>query len=530
MLIQVFICNGQSGIHQLRTANTWGEFLYRHEINNSNTSPVIIAVIDDGFNLDHESVVPFVFRNKKENPFNNKDDDQNGYLNDFQGYDISDSDNNVSPPLENKDKYNHGTFITGTISNYLKEIFGENAHDFIKILPVKVVSDSGDPNRILDGYKGIKYAHTIGADIIVCAWNGGSITSEESKMVQDAYEQGITILSSAGNAYSELAQPPASLQNVISVAALDTVGRKMSNSNYGSFVDLCAPGEVWASPHWSSDTSYFEGKGTSLAVALVAAVAAAMKNQNPNLSPLDIRSILKNSAKQLKSISPRYRGKLGSGFLNPKKAIEMSIQPALQQDEFNSILPEGLIYVESEVKHEQFEFEIVPYGEFYRTSFKMEYLEPFDSDVKIEVLKNDELIESWEPLSLITVQHIEDTGLDVRIQSSLEPAKLLLSYESELLDSTNYYCSELENPEEVRTITDESGELNYVNNTNCKWLIKAPPNHRISFEFSEFDTEAKTDFVHLFDGDKALQTTMIAKFSGPNIPPQITSRTNQVLV
>ena len=61
--------------------------------------PVVIAVIDDGFNIDHEVIKPFVYKNKLDPPFNTVDDDNNGYFNDFQGYDISDGDGIVMPCL-----------------------------------------------------------------------------------------------------------------------------------------------------------------------------------------------------------------------------------------------------------------------------------------------------------------------------------------------------------------------------------------------------------------------------------------------
>ena len=64
----------------------------------------------------------------------------------------------------------------------------------------------------------------------------------------------------------------------------------------------------------------------------------------------------------------------------------------------------------------------------------------------------------------------------------------------------------------------------------CKWQITVDEGKRIEFSFSRFDTQAKVDFVYLFDGTTASPSNMIAKFSGKNIPPSVTSRTNKVLV
>ena len=76
---------------------------------------------------------------------------------------------------------------------------------------------------------------------------------------------------------------------------------------------------------------------------------------------------------------------------------------------------------------------------------------------------------------------------------------------------------------------DGSGTKNYALNSDCKWLITAPAGKVIEIKFTEFDTEAKTDLVYFFNGAGTHEKIM-AIFSGPNIPPELTTWKNQVLV
>ena len=80
------------------------------------------------------------------------------------------------------------------------------------------------------------------------------------------------------------------------------------------------------------------------------------------------------------------------------------------------------------------------------------------------------------------------------------------------------------------TLADGSGSEHYSAFTDCRWLITAPEGKVIHFQFDEFDTEARTDSIYFFNGSRTLQEELMAVFTGRNIPPELTTWSNQVLV
>ena len=105
----------------------------------------------------------------------------------------------------------------------------------------------------------------------------------------------------------------------------------------------------------------------------------------------------------------------------------------------------------------------------------------------------------------------------------------LLEYRAELIDYAGLYCKETVYLHEEGTFEDGSGPNDYSINSDCKWLITAPEGKVINIRFTEFDTEAKTDFVYFFNGSGTHEDIM-AVFSGTEIPPELTSWNNRVLV
>src|ERR1039457_5698744 len=108
---------------------------------------VKVAVVDDGFRLSHKNLRDFIYTNEKEIPENFQDDDGNGYIDDVHGWDISDNDNDVSVPKGKENKYYHGTYIAGIITAVFKKCYGDEASRYLKIIPVKVLSDHADNTR-----------------------------------------------------------------------------------------------------------------------------------------------------------------------------------------------------------------------------------------------------------------------------------------------------------------------------------------------------------------------------------------------
>ena len=285
----------------------------------SGKKKIVIAIVDDGVRISHKDIKGFIWKNPKEIPNNNVDDDGNGCRDDVGGWDVSDKDNDVRPPGNRLKVFYHGTHLAGIVTQISKAAYGDGAADFIEIMPVKCLADRAGKTYLKDGYKGIEYAIKAGADIIICAWGVGHISPDESEILEKAHKKGILIVASAGT-FGGPEQYPAAGEGVLAVAALGPEGKKIEKSNYGAFVDMAAPGTNILSAGVLSDTDYDTREGSSMATAIVASAAAIIKLQHPDYSGEMITACLKNSAQGIDVINPEYNVQLGAGKLDIKGA------------------------------------------------------------------------------------------------------------------------------------------------------------------------------------------------------------------
>ena len=204
---------------------------------------VVIAVIDSGIAYNHPDFADNIWTNTAEingEPF--VDDDNNGYVDDFYGWDFIDDD---GYPL---DLNRHGTYVAGIIAAQ-----GNNAEGVTgvmwdaKLMPVRFLGLSGS-GTTFTAIAAIKYAYDNGARIINCSWGGGEY-SQALKDTIDQYAQHALFIFAAGNNGMDLdTHPvyPASFNspNIISVAATDNLDKLASYSDYGATsVDIAAPGD-----------------------------------------------------------------------------------------------------------------------------------------------------------------------------------------------------------------------------------------------------------------------------------------------
>lgn len=252
------------------------------------TKTVQIAVIDSGIDLSHPQIRKSLFINKGETGIdkngndkstNNIDDDNNGFVDDVSGWDFVDFDNQVT------DSNGHGTHIAGIILG-LKDSKSK-AEKNIQILPLKYYrqGESGALN-LIRSIAALKYAIDMEVDIINYSGGGISPDPHERRLIQQAQQKGIIIVSAAGNYGKNLKEQkfyPASygFKNIIAVSALSGKGRIMNESNYGSEVDLIAIGEnVFSTlPHGR----FGQMSGTSQATANVTRSLAKLLKTKPSL-------------------------------------------------------------------------------------------------------------------------------------------------------------------------------------------------------------------------------------------------------
>src|SRR5207244_11043468 len=110
--------------------------------------------------------------------------------------------------------------------------------------------------------------------------------------VDYAWSKGALIVAAAGNGGTSSLDYPARLPNVVSVAAIDETGRKASFSNFGSGLDLAAPGTTIFTLGGGTNSQLHTLQGTSFAAPFASAAAALLLSVDSNLPYVDLRDIL----------------------------------------------------------------------------------------------------------------------------------------------------------------------------------------------------------------------------------------------
>jgi hypothetical protein len=495
---------------------------------------IVIAIVDDGVRITHQDLKGFIWTNPKEIPNNAIDDDGNGYVDDIHGWDVADNRNVVTPPQGRAKDFYHGTHLAGVIAQIARSAYGDAAPDFVKIMPVKSLSNRADKTYLKHGYKGIEYAIKAGADIILCAWGVGHISPEESLILEEAQKKGILVVASAGNFPEEREQFPAAHQSVLAVGSLDQNSQKMRNSAYGGFLGLSAPGANIVSSSVISDSDYEAREGTSFASAMVAAAAGIVKLQHPSYTMEKVKACLKSSADNLEVTDLQLNAKLGAGKLNIEAAVTCSLFNQDTPKENRLLNPQGYLRYYSP-KKQIVSWTIKPQGTFKGLWFNLISLrgKPGQGIIKFHSggFPEGRLIGSYSLGAIPKSIFVPGTAAFVTFEPKKSDSKLdwLLEYRAETINFSKLYCRDTVSLDEEGTFEDGSGPNDYSPNSDCKWLITAPKGKVIRFNFTEFDTEVRTDLLYFFNG-KGTHEKIMAVFSGPTLPPELVTWSNQVLV
>lgn len=299
---------------------------------------VVVGITDTGIDKVHEDLIHGIKYNYADT-IDGIDNDNDGFIDNYCGWDMGNNDNNVQWSV-----LGHGTFVSGFVSATPDNSIGIAGVGYnTKVLPVRIDDSLGFLSK---DYEGIVYAADHGASIINCSW-GGLHGEQFGKDIVDyaSNNKGALIVAACGNSNNDNFLFPASYENVMSVAATDSMDVRWANSSYGSQVDISAPGTFVYST-WVGNY-YLSSHGTSFSSPIVAGVAALVKAHFPQLTNWQIREQLRISADDIDTIAANIptAGKMGAGRVNAYKSLIDTISPSIRFKNRNIVLSNDTLYV-----------------------------------------------------------------------------------------------------------------------------------------------------------------------------------------
>ena len=197
---------------------------------------------------------------------------------------------------DTSDVHGHGTKVAGVVAAFSNNATGVTSIAWqAKIMPVRIAGTDGWAS-ISTIASGLRWAADNGANIVNISY-----AVSDSGTVTDAAEymrsKGGLVFASAGNDGDQLTTPPNA--SIITVSATTSSDTKASWSNYGSVIDIAAPGSgIWST---KMGGGYGSVSGTSFSSPAAAAVAALIMASDPALGPDEVENVLKNTSDDLGS-------------------------------------------------------------------------------------------------------------------------------------------------------------------------------------------------------------------------------------
>ncbi len=318
-------------------------------------SLILLGAMDTGVQWNHPDLAgssPYINGNiwinwTEYEGVTGEDDDANGYVDDIRGWDWVDvfdawpSEDGDTPDDNPMDFNGHGTHTSGTMAAITNNGIGVAGvaggwaplNKGCRIVPLRIGWSQANDQGNEAGYvrmdfaaQALNYATQLGVTAVNCSW-GSSNSGGIQAALNNAIANGMIVCTSAGNSNSTAASYLASRTDVISVSSVTSSGIKSSFSNYGTWVDVAAPGSsIYSTYSNHGNAGYATLSGTSMASPHVAGLAGLIRSAVPSMTATQVRDLIIGTTDDIYAQNPTYVGLLGSGRINAFNALQSVFQ------------------------------------------------------------------------------------------------------------------------------------------------------------------------------------------------------------
>ncbi|MFQ6088025.1 MAG: S8 family serine peptidase [Candidatus Methanofastidiosia archaeon] len=347
------------GVSQIEASKVWDTFGITGE-------GVVVAIVDTGVDWAHPDLNDHIWTNEAEDAWtdpndpttgNGIDDDGNGFVDDFKGWDFVGNDNDPMPKITDPPNQGHGTHVAGTVAGDGTGGTTTGVAPEAKIMIIRTIEGGTEAGN----WAGIQYAVDMGADVINMSlgwqqsWGPDNLTWRE--VCKNAINAGVVMVVAAGNEDNDFGPPnnlrtPGIVPEVITVGATDNLDSIWEKSSIGPAdqysdypyppgllkPDVVAPGHLINSTLWGGGYSGNTWSGTSMATPHVSGAAALILSRFYGLSHYQIKEVLKSTALKLPSISQSPNNTYGYGRIDVFKTISYLL-PKYKRDTLKALKP-----------------------------------------------------------------------------------------------------------------------------------------------------------------------------------------------
>lgn len=262
---------------------------------------VVLAIIDGGVQMDHPEFSGRAYRNLGEIIGNNIDDDNNGFIDDFNGWDFVTSDEFAI------DGNGHGTAVAGIAAANGDDLIGFAGVDWkCRIMRVRVLDENGG-GSYFNLAAALYYVGDNGVDVANMSLGGMGTSQAVQNAVEYAAERGVLLIAASGNRGDAEPQVPARYPEVMAVGAINWFNDRCApytggagGSSFGNHLDVMAPGDQIPILDYRDFNNYMSvANGTSLAAPIVSGIACLIKAEHPEFTASQIKATIELSAEDM---------------------------------------------------------------------------------------------------------------------------------------------------------------------------------------------------------------------------------------